>query len=119
VPAVTPGRILGHEAVGTVVETGIGVQAFREGDRMLVSSITSCGRCAYCRKGQYSQCQGSGWVFGHLIDRLQAEYARVPSPTRRRTRCPSASRRAGHPSRVPGRSAPRRGRCPAGESLGR
>ena len=79
VPAVTPGRILGHEAVGTVVETGIGVQTFHEGDRMLVSCITSCGRCAYCRKGQYGQCQGGGgWIFGHLIDGLQAEYARVP-----------------------------------------
>ncbi len=79
VPAVTPGRILGHEAVGTVVETGIGVQTFHEGDRMLVSCITSCGRCAYCRKGQYGQCQGGGgWIFGHLVDGLQAEYARVP-----------------------------------------
>ncbi|HWL35570.1 MAG TPA: alcohol dehydrogenase catalytic domain-containing protein [Frankiaceae bacterium] len=79
VPAVTPGRILGHEAVGTVVEAGIGVQTFREGDRMLVPCITSCGRCVYCRKGQYGQCQGGGgWIFGHLVDGLQAEYARVP-----------------------------------------
>ena len=79
VPAVTPGRVLGHEAVGTVVEAGIGVHAFREGDRMLVSCITSCGQCVYCRKGQYGQCQGGGgWIFGHLVDGLQAEYARVP-----------------------------------------
>lgn len=79
VPAVTPGRVLGHEAVATVVETGLGVQTFREGDRVLVSCITSCGRCAYCRKGQYGQCQaGGGWIFGHLVDGLQAEYARVP-----------------------------------------
>jgi alcohol dehydrogenase len=79
VPAVTPGRILGHEAVGTVTETGIGVKTLREGDHVLVSCITSCGRCAYCRKGQYGQCQaGGGWIFGHLIDGLQAEYARVP-----------------------------------------
>lgn len=79
VPEVTPGRILGHEAVGTVVEAGLGVHAFREGDRMLVSCITSCGRCDYCRKGQYGQCLGGGgWIFGHLVDGLQAEYARVP-----------------------------------------
>ncbi len=79
VPAVTPGRILGHEAVGTVVETGLGVRTVRERDRVLVSCITSCGRCAYCRKGQYGQCQGGGgWIFGHLVDGLQAEYARVP-----------------------------------------
>jgi alcohol dehydrogenase len=79
VPAVTPGRILGHEAVGTVVETGLSVHTVREGDRVLVSCITSCGRCLYCRKGQYGQCLGGGgWIFGHLIDGLQAEYARVP-----------------------------------------
>jgi alcohol dehydrogenase len=79
VPAVTPGRILGHEAVGTVVATGLGVQSLREGDRVLVSCITSCGRCAYCRQGRYGQCQaGGGWLFGHLVDGLQAEYARVP-----------------------------------------
>jgi len=79
VPEVTPGRILGHEAVGTVVERGIGVHAIKEGDRLLLSCITSCGRCRFCRIGQYGQCLGGGgWIFGHLIDGVQAEFARVP-----------------------------------------
>lgn len=79
VPEVTEGRILGHEAVGTVVETGPAVTTVRSGDRVLVSCINACGRCAYCRQGRYGQCQGGGgWVLGHLIDGVQAEYVRVP-----------------------------------------
>jgi alcohol dehydrogenase len=79
VPAVEPGRILGHEAVGTVVETGDAVTTLEPGDRVLVSCITSCGRCRFCKEGRYGLCiGGGGWVFGHLIDGLQAEFARVP-----------------------------------------
>jgi alcohol dehydrogenase len=79
VPEVTPGTILGHEAVGTVVETGSGVGTLEAGDRVLVSCITSCGRCRFCKEGHYGLCTGGGgWIFGHLIDGLQAEYARVP-----------------------------------------
>src|SRR5690348_16932633 len=79
VPEVRPGTVLGHEAVGTVVETGAAVTTLAKGDRVLVSCITSCGRCRYCREGRYGQCLGGGgWIFGHLIDGLQAEYARVP-----------------------------------------
>src|SRR4051794_24113275 len=79
VPEVAPGTILGHEAVGTVVETGAAVTTIAPGDRVLVSCITSCGRCRFCREGHYGLCTGGGgWIFGHLIDGLQAEYARVP-----------------------------------------
>jgi alcohol dehydrogenase len=79
VPAVTPGTVLGHEAVGTVVETGAAVTTFAEGDRVLMSCITSCGRCRFCKEAHYGLCTGGGgWIFGHLIDGLQAEYARVP-----------------------------------------
>jgi alcohol dehydrogenase len=79
VPAVRPGTILGHEAVGTVLETGAAVSTLAAGDRVLVSCITSCGRCRFCREGRYGLCAGGGgWIFGHLIDGLQAEYARVP-----------------------------------------
>jgi alcohol dehydrogenase len=79
VPAVEPGRILGHEAVGTVVETGDAVTTLEPGDHVLVSCITSCGRCRFCKEGRYGLCTGGGgWVFGHLIDSLQAEFARVP-----------------------------------------
>ena len=79
VPEVEPGRILGHEAVGTVVEVGSGVSTLEPGDRVLVSCITSCGRCRFCKEARYGLCTGGGgWVFGHLIDGLQAEYARVP-----------------------------------------
>jgi alcohol dehydrogenase len=79
VPAVEPGRILGHEAVGTVIETGDAVTTLEPGDRVLVSCITSCGRCRFCKEARYGLCTGGGgWIFGHLIDGLQAEYARVP-----------------------------------------
>jgi alcohol dehydrogenase len=79
VPAVTPGRILGHEAVATIVEKGSGVSTLEVGDRVLVSCITSCGRCRFCKERRYGLCSGGGgWIFGHLIDGLQAEYARVP-----------------------------------------
>jgi alcohol dehydrogenase len=79
VPTVEPGRILGHEAVGTVVEAGSAVTTVAEGDRVLVSCITACGRCRFCREGHYGLCSGGGgWILGHLIDGLQAEYARVP-----------------------------------------
>ena len=79
VPTVDEGRTLGHEAVGTVVETGSAVMNVREGDKVLVSCISACGRCMYCKRGMYSQClNGGGWILGHLVDGVQAEYARVP-----------------------------------------
>jgi alcohol dehydrogenase len=79
VPEVKSGTILGHEAVGTVLEKGSAVTTLEVGDRVLVSCITSCGRCRFCKEGHYGLCTGGGgWIFGHLIDGLQAEYARVP-----------------------------------------
>jgi len=79
VPEVTPGTILGHEAVGTVIEIGSAVTTIAPGDRVLVSCITACGRCRFCKEGHYGLCTGGGgWIFGHLIDGLQAELARVP-----------------------------------------
>jgi alcohol dehydrogenase len=79
VPEVKAGTILGHEAVGTVVETGSAVTTIAPGDRVLISCITSCGRCRFCKEGHYGLCAGGGgWIFGHTIDGLQAELARVP-----------------------------------------
>ncbi len=79
VPAVTDGRILGHEAVGTVESVGAAVRTVKVGDRVLVSCITACGTCRYCRVGQGGQCLGGGgWILGHKIDGTQAEYVRVP-----------------------------------------
>ncbi len=79
VPEVERGRILGHEAVGTVTAVGRGVTTVAPGDRVLVSCITSCGRCRFCRESRYGQCAGGGgWILGHLIDGTQAELVRVP-----------------------------------------
>jgi len=79
VPEVTPGTILGHEGVGTVQEVGGGVTTVGPGDRVLMSCVSACGRCRYCKEGRYGQCLGGGgWIFGHLINGVQAEYARVP-----------------------------------------
>ena len=78
-PDTAAGRILGHEAVGTVEAVGSAVTSIRPGDRVLVSCVSSCGRCRYCREGQYGQCLGDGgWILGYRIDGTQAEYVRVP-----------------------------------------
>jgi alcohol dehydrogenase len=79
VPEVTPGTILGHEAVGTIEEVGSAVRSVRPGDHVLVSCISGCGTCRFCREGHYGQCTGGGgWALGHTINGVQAEYARVP-----------------------------------------
>ncbi len=78
-PEVATGRILGHEAVGTVRQVGAGVTTVKPGDRVLVSCISACGRCQYCREGRSGQCTGGGgWILGYMIDGTQAEYVRVP-----------------------------------------
>jgi alcohol dehydrogenase len=78
VPEVTDGRILGHEGVGIVEEVGSAVTEFKKGDHVLISCISSCGKCVYCKKGMYSHCEKGGWILGHLIDGTQAEYVRIP-----------------------------------------
>lgn len=78
VPAVRNGRILGHEGVGIIDEVGDAVKNFKKGDHVLISCITSCGKCEYCKKGMYSHCEDGGWILGHLIDGTQAEYVRIP-----------------------------------------
>ena len=78
VPTCTPGRILGHEGVGIVEKTGPGVTAFHQGDHVLISCISACGKCEYCRRGMYSHCITGGWILGNTIDGTQAEYVRIP-----------------------------------------
>jgi len=78
VPEVADGRILGHEGVGIIEEVGSSVTGFSKGDHVLISCISSCGKCDYCKKGMYSHCENGGWILGHLIDGTQAEYVRIP-----------------------------------------
>jgi alcohol dehydrogenase len=78
VPTVIDGRILGHEGVGIIEEAGSSVTRFKKGDHVLISCITSCGKCEYCRRAIYSHCVNGGWVLGNLIDGTQAEYVRIP-----------------------------------------
>ena len=78
VPSCAPGRILGHEGVGIIESVGAGVTAFKPGDPVLISCITSCGRCDYCRRGMYSHCATGGWILGNAIDGTQAEFVRIP-----------------------------------------
>jgi alcohol dehydrogenase len=77
-PAVAEGRILGHEGVGIVDEVGAAVTGFHRGDRVLISCITACGKCTYCRRAMYSHCESGGWILGNAIDGTQAEYVRIP-----------------------------------------
>jgi alcohol dehydrogenase len=78
VPSCEPGRILGHEGVGVIHETGSAVSSFKPGDHALISCISSCGKCEYCRRGMYSHCTTGGWILGNRIDGTQAEYVRIP-----------------------------------------
>lgn len=78
VPTVTEGRILGHEGIGIIEEAGTSVTRFHKGDRVIVSCITSCGKCEYCRRGMCSHCEKGGWILGNTIDGTQAEFVRIP-----------------------------------------
>ncbi|HEY1877950.1 MAG TPA: zinc-dependent alcohol dehydrogenase family protein [Rhizomicrobium sp.] len=78
VPSCAPGRILGHEGVGIVDEVGPACTRFKPGDHVLISCISSCGKCDYCRRGMYSHCTSGGWILGNAIDGTQAEYVRIP-----------------------------------------
>ena len=77
-PTVAAGRILGHEGIGVIEEAGTGVSRFRKGDRVLISCITACGKCEYCRRGMPSHCESGGWILGNTIDGTQAEFVRIP-----------------------------------------
>ena len=78
VPSCAPGRILGHEGIGVVESVGPGCTMFKPGDRVLISCISSCGKCDYCRRGMYSHCKTGGWILGNTIDGTQAEFVRIP-----------------------------------------
>ncbi len=78
VTSVTEGRILGHEGIGIVEDTGTSVTRFRKGERVIISCITSCGKCEYCRRGMCSHCEEGGWILGNTIDGTQAEFVRIP-----------------------------------------
>lgn len=77
-PEIESGRILGHEGVGIIEEVGDSVSQFKKGDKVIISCITSCGSCEYCKKQMYSHCKDGGWILGYMIDGVQAEYARIP-----------------------------------------
>ena len=77
-PSCTPGRILGHEGVGVIDSVGPAVTAFKAGDRVLISCVSACGKCEYCRKGMFSHCTTGGWILGNTIDGTQAEFVRTP-----------------------------------------
>ncbi len=78
VPTVTDGRIIGHEGVGIIEEIGSAVTNFKKGDHVIISCITSCGKCSFCKKAMYSHCEKGGWILGNLIDGCQAEFVRIP-----------------------------------------
>jgi alcohol dehydrogenase len=77
-PAVTDGRILGHEGIGVVEKVGPGVSEFHVGDKVIISCVTACLKCDFCKRGMYSHCRKGGWILGYLIDGTQAEYVRIP-----------------------------------------
>src|SRR5580700_7633914 len=77
-PAVTDGRILGHEAIGVIEQIGASVSEFHVGDKVIVSCVTACLKCDFCRRGMYSHCRHGGWILGYTLDGTQAEYVRIP-----------------------------------------
>src|ERR1700674_3150541 len=78
VPSVTDGRILGHEGIGVIEQVGTGVSEFHVGEKVIVSCVTACLKCDFCRRGMYSHCRHGGWILGNTIDGTQAEYVRIP-----------------------------------------
>ncbi len=90
VATCSPGRILGHEGIGIVEKVGTGVTTFHPGDRVLISCVSACGRCEYCRRGMYSHCTTGGWILGNAIDGTQAEYVRIPHADTSLYRLPDA-----------------------------
>ena len=72
------GQNSGHEGTGVIEEVGNAVSHFKKGDRVIISCITSCCKCEYCKKGMYSHCASGGWILGHTVDGTQAEYVRIP-----------------------------------------
>ena len=87
-PSCQPGRILGHEGVGVVNSVGSAVTVFKPGDHVLISCISACGKCVYCRKQMYSHCTTGGWILGNMIDGTQAEFVEFPTRTAASTRFP-------------------------------
>src|SRR5580704_17414811 len=77
-PAVTDGRILGHEGIGVVEQVGAGVSEFHVGDKVIISCITACLKCDFCKRSMYSHCRHGGWILGYILDGTQAEYVRIP-----------------------------------------
>ncbi|MFD1163927.1 zinc-dependent alcohol dehydrogenase family protein [Hwangdonia seohaensis] len=77
-PEIESGRILGHEGVGIIEDVGDSVTRFKKGDKVLISCVTSCGSCKYCKKQLYAHCTDGGWILGYMIDGVQAEYVRIP-----------------------------------------
>jgi alcohol dehydrogenase len=88
-PSVSDGRILGHEGIGVVTEVGSAVTAVRPGDRVIISCVTACGKCDYCRKSMYSHCRDGGWILGNTIDGTQAEFVRIPHADMSLYHCPA------------------------------
>lgn len=78
VPAVTDGRILGHEGIGIIEEVGTAVSEFQVGDKVIISCVSACLKCDFCKRGMYSHCRRGGWILGNTIDGTQAEYVRIP-----------------------------------------
>jgi alcohol dehydrogenase len=77
-PAVTDGRILGHEGIGVIEQVGAGVSEFHVGDKVIISCVSACLKCDFCKRGMYSHCRNGGWILGYTIDGTQAEYVRIP-----------------------------------------
>ncbi|MEX0801523.1 MAG: zinc-binding dehydrogenase [Dehalococcoidia bacterium] len=68
------GFLMGHEGVGVVHSVGAGVTRFKEGDRVMSSCLTGCGKCHECMTVDHSVCTGGG----HVIFGCQAEYYKIP-----------------------------------------
>ncbi|MGA7769606.1 MAG: alcohol dehydrogenase catalytic domain-containing protein [Candidatus Sulfotelmatobacter sp.] len=77
-PSVIEGRILGHEGIGVIEQVGTGVSEFHIGDKVIISCVTACLKCDFCRRGMYSHCRHGGWILGNTLDGTQAEYVRIP-----------------------------------------
>lgn len=74
-----PPHVLGHEIAGEIEEIGAGVSGWKKGDRVVIDTIVSCGRCTACKSGRRELCSEKMEIGYDPYDGGYAEYVRVPA----------------------------------------
>ena len=102
VPSCAPGRILAMRASALSIKSGPPSRRSKPGDKVLVSCISSCGQCAYCRKTDVFALHDGGWILGNTSTARKPTLSAFPMPKTASTPFPRRGRRsAGDAQRHP------------------